>query len=146
KGHSEFPSRARVKSIQKLNTPNEPTYNVGVHLETSGNIWGITSPPADWFPQQSGKRPEPASHGRELQLIARTEPQRALARSESATPVPLLKKNEAAAALSPWFSNLMTGLSNQIQIAVSEIAAVTLANERKRLLDEFRFQIQNEAT
>jgi F0F1-type ATP synthase membrane subunit b/b' len=57
-----------------------------------------------------------------------------------------LKKNEAAAVLSPWFTNLMNALSNQVQIAVSEIAATTLANERKRLLDEFRFQIQNEAT
>jgi F0F1-type ATP synthase membrane subunit b/b' len=57
-----------------------------------------------------------------------------------------LKTNEAAAVLSPWFANLMNNLSNQVQIAVSEIAAVTLANERKRLLDEFRFQIQNEAT
>jgi len=146
KGHSEFPRRARVKSIQKLNGLNNPRYNVGVELEIAGNIWGIASPPEDWFPQQSGKRPEPASHGRELQLIARTEPQRALARTEAATPVPVLKKNEAAAVLSPWFANLMNGLSNQVQIAVSEIAAVTLADERKRLLDEFRFQIQNEAT
>ena len=145
-GHSGFPSRARVRSIQRLNTPNDPTYNVGVELEIAGNIWGISSPPADWFPLQSGNLVESASHGRELQLIARTEPQRALARTEAATPVPVLKKNEAAAVLSPWFANLMNGLSNQVQIAVSEIAAVTLANERKRLLDEFRFQIQNEAT
>src|SRR5207244_5181615 len=107
---------------------------------------GISSPPADWFPRQSGNLVESPSHGRELRLIARTEPQRALARTEAATPVPVLKKNEAAAVLSPWFANLMNGLSNQVQIAVSEIAAVTLANERKRLLDEFRFQIQNEAT
>jgi hypothetical protein len=145
-GHSGFPSRARVKSIQRLNTANDPTYNVGVELEIAGNIWGISSPPADWFPRQSGNLVESASHGRELRLIARTEPQRALARTEAATPVPVLKKNEAAAVLSPWFTNLMNGLSNQVQIAVSEIAAVTLANERKRLLDEFRFQIQNEAT
>jgi len=145
-GHSGFPSMARVKSIQKLNTSNDPTYNVGVEFEIAGNIWGISSPPADWFPRQSGNLVESASHGRELRLIARTEPQRALARTEAATPVPVLKKNEAAAVLSPWFANLMNGLSNQVQIAVSEIAAVTLANERKRLLDEFRFQIQNEAT
>jgi len=145
-GHSGFPSRARVKSIQRLNTPNDPTYNVGVELEIAGNIWGISSPPADWFPRQSGNLVESASHGRELRLIARTEPQRALARTEAATPVPVLKTNEAAAVLSPWFANLMNNLSNQVQIAVSEIAAMTLANEKKRLLDEFRFQIQNEAT
>ena len=145
-GHSGFPSMARVKSIQRLNTSNDPTYNVGVELEIAGNIWGISPPPADWFPRQSGNLVESASHGRESRLIARTEPQRALARTEAATPVPALKKNEAAAVLSPWFANLMNALSNQVQIAVSEIAAVTLANERKRLLDEFRFQIQNEAT
>jgi hypothetical protein len=144
-GHSGFPSRARVKSIQRLNTPNDPAYNVGVEFEVAGNIWGISSPPADWFPRQSGNQAESASRGRELQLIARTEPQRALARTEAATPVSV-KKNEVAAVLSPWFTNLMNGLSNQVQIAVSEIAAMTLANERKRLLDEFRFQIQNEAT
>ena len=146
KGYSEFPRRARVKSIEKLSTSNDQAYNVGVELEIAGNIWGIMSPPEDWLPKQSGKLVEPTSHGRELQLIARTEPQRALARSEGATPVPILKKNEAAAVLSPWFSNLMNGLSNQIQVAVTEIAAVTLANERNRLLDEFRFQIRNEAT
>ena len=50
-GHSGFPSRARVKSIQRLNTPNDPMYNVGVELEIAGNIWGISSPPADWFPR-----------------------------------------------------------------------------------------------
>ena len=145
-GHSGFPSLARVKSIQRLNTSNDPTYNVGVEFEIAGNIWGISSPPADWFPRQSGNLLESASHGRESRLVARTEPQRALARTEAATPVPVLKKDEAAAVLSPWFANLMNALSNQVQIAVSEIAAMTLANERKRLLDEFRFQIQNEAT
>jgi hypothetical protein len=145
-GHSGFPSMARVKSIQRLNNSNDPTYNVGVELEIAGNIWGISTPPADWFPRQSGNLVESASQGRESRPIARTEPQRALARTEAATPVPVLKKNEAAAVLSPWFANLMNALSNQVQIAVSEIAAVTLANERKRLLDEFRIQIQNEAT
>jgi hypothetical protein len=145
-GHSGFPSRARVKWIQRLNTPNVPTYNVGVELEIAGNIWGISSPPADWFPRQSGNPAESASGGRELGLVARSEPQRALARSEAATAVPVLKKNEAAAVLSPWFTNLMNGLSNQVQLAVSEIAAATLAIEKKRLLDDFRCQIQNEAT
>jgi hypothetical protein len=40
----------------------------------------------------------------------------------------------------------MTALRNQIKVSVCQIAATTLANERKRLLDEFRDQIQNEAT
>ena len=145
-GQSGFPSRARVKSVQKLNGSSDPTYNVGVEFEVAGNIWGIPSPPADWFPRQSSTAVQSASQARESRLAVRTEPQQALARSEAVTPVQALKKNEATAVLSPWFANLMNGLSNQVQIAVSEIAAMTLADERKRLLDEFRFQIQNEAT
>lgn len=146
KGHSEFSTRARVKSIQKLNiAPNGEAYKVGVELEIAGNIWGIASPPADWFPEQTAKLRESANPGRELRLIARTEPQGALARSEATTTLPLPKKSEAAAALSPWFSDLMGALSNQIQVTVSEITAATLANEKNRLLQEFRVQLQREA-
>lgn len=146
KGPSEFSTRARVKSIQKLNiAPNGEAYKVGVELEIAGNIWGIASPPADWFPEQTAKLRESANPGRELRLIARTEPQRALARSEGTTAVPLPKKSEAADALSPWFSDLMSALSNQIHVTVSEITTATLANEKNRLLEEFRVQLQHEA-
>jgi hypothetical protein len=148
KGYSEWSSRARVKWIQKLKAATAPAYNVAVEFEIAGNIWGITSPPADWLPVQGSKQeskvvePNP---GRELRIITRTEPQTIQNRSEGPTAVPALKKSEAAAALAPWFSELMGGLRNQIQLTVSEIAAVTLANEKNRMLDEFRVQLQNEA-
>lgn len=145
KSYAEFPRRARVKWIQKLNGPNNPTYNVGVELETAGNIWGIASPPADWVSKESGKQVESANHGREIRLMARPEPQRVPAPSAGATAVPVVKKSDAATALSPWFSELMGGLSSQIQATVSEIAAATLASEKDRLLDEFRAQLQTEA-
>jgi len=145
KGISECSSRARVKWIQKLNTATDPAYGVAVEFENAGNIWGITSPPEDWFPPQGSKAAEP-NPGRELRLITRTEAQMIQGRSGGASLFPVLKKSDAAAALSPWFSDLMGGLSNQIQVTVSEIAALTLANERNRLLDEFRTQLQSEAT
>lgn len=145
KGHSEPPLRARVKSIQKLNTPNDQKYSVGVELEIAGNVWGIASPPEDWFPEQAGKLQEPTNHGRELRLVARTEPQMVPARIEGGTPAPIPKRGDAASALSPWFSDLMGALSNQIHITISEIAAATLANEKNRMLEEFRVQLKNEA-
>ena len=145
-GHSGFPSLARVKSIQRLNTSSDPTYNVGVEFEVAGNIWGIPSPPADWFPRQSAKSLESANHA--TRIAARNADRTATGSGpdRSSTPVSVLQKDDAAAVLSPWFANLMNALSNQVQLAVSEIAATTLANERNRLLDEFRFQIQHEAT
>jgi hypothetical protein len=144
KGHSECSSRARVKWIQKLNTATDPAYDVAVEFETAGNIWGIPSPPEDWFPAQGSKVLEP-NPGRELRLITRTEPQIGQSRYGGTAPAPFLKKSDATASLSPWFSDLMGGLSSQIQVTVSEIAAVTLANEKNRMLDEFRVQLQSEA-
>jgi hypothetical protein len=148
KSYSECSSRARVKWIQKLDTATDPAYDVAIEFEIAGNIWGITSPPEDWLPVQGGKQeskvvePNP---GRELRIITRPEPQIIQNQTAGVAPVSASKKSEAAASLSPWFSDLMGGLSKQIQVTVSEIAAVTLANEKNRLLDEFRVQIQNEA-
>jgi hypothetical protein len=144
-GSSEWPTRARVKWIQKLNNSTDTAYGVAVEFESAGNLWGLPSPPEDWLPARGSKVGDPANPGRELRLMTRTEPQTVATRSGGPTPVSPLKKSEAAASLSPWFSDLMGGLSNQIQVTVSEIAAVTLANERNRLLDEFRVQIQDEA-
>jgi hypothetical protein len=116
-----------------------------MEFESAGNIWGLASPPEDWPPVRANKSAEPPNPGRELRVITRTEPQSVPARSGGTTPVSLLKKSESAASLSPWISNLMAGISNQIQVTVSEIAAATLVSERNRLLDEFRAQIQSEA-
>ena len=143
-GYSECSRRARVKWIRKLNTAADPAYDVAVEFETAGNIWDLPSPPEDWFPAQGSKTAE-VNPGRELRLVARTEPQTMQNRNGGANSGPVLKKSDAAVSLSPWFSDLMGGLSNQIQATVSEIAAVTLTNERNRYLDEFRVQLQNEA-
>jgi hypothetical protein len=145
-GYSEFPTRARVKWIQKLNTATDPAYGVAVEFESAGNIWGLASPPEDWLSVRANKSGEAPNPGREMRLITRTEPQSVPARGGVATTVSLLKKSEAAASLSPWFSELMAGISNHIEATVSEIAAATLAKERNRLLEEFRVQIQNEAS
>lgn len=144
-GRSEFTARARVKSIQKVDTPDEQTYHVGVELEIAGNIWGLASPPEDWLPRTTNHLKKGPSHGRELQVVGPVEPPRVPARSEAVAAVPRAKTGDAAAAMSPWFSELMGGLSKQIRITVCEIAAATLAEERKRLLDDFRVQLQNEA-
>jgi hypothetical protein len=39
--------RARVRSVISARTPRE-FFQVGVELETPGNVWGISAPPIDW--------------------------------------------------------------------------------------------------
>jgi hypothetical protein len=46
-GAKSPPVRAKVRSIHCPKTPRE-LYQVGVELETPGNVWGIPAPPEDW--------------------------------------------------------------------------------------------------
>jgi hypothetical protein len=41
--------RARVTYVTRPRSDHE-RYQIGVELETHGNIWGMAFPPADWFP------------------------------------------------------------------------------------------------
>src|SRR5258708_22915037 len=47
-GSAHGSSRARVKWVQNLG--GQVGFQVAVELEVAGNIWGIASPPEDWFP------------------------------------------------------------------------------------------------
>lgn len=143
-GGAESPTRARVKWVERLATVTDAPYGIAVEFENAGNIWGISSPPEDWLPARA-KAAEPRSPGRELQVVPRAETPAIPTRSAGVVPASLSRKNEGAASQSPWFSDLMAGISSQIQVTVTEIAAATLANERHRLLEEFRIQLQNEA-
>jgi len=136
-GHAEATSRARVKWTQKLRTVKDQVYDVAVEFETAGNIWGIPSPPVDWFPVQDA--------GRELRVMPRSESQIGPGRS-TAAPISPLKKSESAVLPSQSLPDLMAGLSQQIQVMVSETAAVSLVNEKNRLIAEFRAQLEGEAT
>ena len=131
-GRFETSSRARVKWIQKLRTVNGQVYDVAVELERAGNVWGVASPPADWFPAQEGKVTEPS------------KPQIVPGRSGAVSP-PFLKKSETAVLPSQSLPDLMAGLSQQIQVMVTETAAVSLVNEKNRLIAEFRVQLEDEA-
>src|SRR5580692_6748213 len=56
-------SKARVKWAQKLNGKDR-IFQIAVELENAGNVWGIDSPPADWFPTKYSEAAEPAVAGR----------------------------------------------------------------------------------
>jgi len=144
-GCGETTSRARVRWIQKLRTVNGQVFDVAVEFEKAGNIWGIASPPADWFPAPDAKVAEPPNPGRELRVMPRSEPQIVPSRS-AATQAPLLNGSEGFGVPPASLPDLMTGLNNQIQIMVSETAAVSLASEKQRLISEFRAQLEDEAT
>lgn len=139
-------SRARVKWVHRLGAPDRG-FQVGVELESAGNIWGISAPPDDWFPVQKASGNEPAAAGRELRVVARTEQKSALApMPEAATMVANVEKKSATTPQFASLAQLMAGIGEQIQIMASEAARDALVKEKSRQLDEFRVQIRDEAT
>ena len=141
---SKHPSRGRVKQVKRLVSGDMP-FEVILELEPPGNIWGIPSPPADWFPAREATVAEASGSGRELRVVARAEQQIATPAGGPAQ-VSHSEKDNGTAALSPLLGQLMAGLGEQIQVVASKAVAGALAKEQGRLLDEFRAQLQDEVT
>ncbi len=103
-------NKARVKWTQKLGA-KERAFQIAVELEIAGNIWGIASPPDDWFPLQISKAIEPATSGRELKVVTRKEQQVVTVPEGGSNRVSQLIRNEAVAPPIPPLAQLMVGLA-----------------------------------
>ena len=77
-------------------------------------------------------------------MIEPSKPQIVPGRS-GAVSAPFFKKGETGVLPSQSLPDLMAGLSQQIQVMVTETAAVSLVNEKNRLIGEFCVQLEDEA-
>jgi len=175
-GSAHGSSRARVKWVQNLG--GKVGFQIAVELEVAGNIWGIASPPEDWFPVHALATSEAAATGRELRVVARTEQQNSSTlqaqtgqasaglqvqptpvsaglqvHSAPGSPTPAavvaqgsqLNRNETSASPLSSLTQLMAGLGEQMQILATEAARTALAEQKGRLLEDFRLQLRQEA-
>jgi hypothetical protein len=164
-GSARGSSRARVKWVQNLG--GKVGFQVAVELEVAGNIWGIASPPEDWFPVHALATSEAVATGRELRVVARTEQQNSSAlqaqpgqatgglqvHSAPGSPTSAavvaqgsqLNRNETSASPLSSLTQLMAGLGEQMQILATEAARTALAEQKGRLLEDFRLQLRQEA-
>jgi ribosomal protein S20 len=143
-GSAGCSSRARVKWVQKLATKDR-SYQVAVELEVAGNIWGIPSPPADWFPAQTPDVSETANSGRELRVVTRKDQPLAPTADKGTGRVSSVERNDAAAPPFPPLAQFMVGLAEQIQTMASDAATAALVQEKSRFLEELRGQLRHEA-
>ena len=143
-GSVGYSSKARVKWAQKLGTKDRP-FQIAVELEVAGNVWGVASPPEDWFPLQIPEANESATSGRELRVVARKDQPVIPAADAGSDRVSHLERRDAAASPIAPLAQLMVGLGEQIQTMASEAAAAALVQEKNRLMEEFRAQIREEA-
>ena len=153
-GSSHGSARARVKWVQNLGAKGG--FQIAVELEVPGNVWGIPSPPEDWFPIRVPIAIEPGASGRELRVVTRTEPQSS--GGLQVQPAPLSPAQDGGSsratqlerggsAESPFSSlaQMMAGMGEQIQVMASKAATMALTEQKSRLLDEFRLTLREEA-
>jgi hypothetical protein len=141
----QYSSRARVKWVQKAETKDRG-FQIAVELEIAGNIWGVASPPEDWFPVRAPIVTDSAASGRELRVVTRTESQTAPAPDKVPGGVSQLERNDKAAFPLASLAQLMAGLGEQIQVTAAEAATSAFSKETSRFLEEFRVQLRDEAT
>jgi len=137
-------SKARVKWAQKVGA-RERTFQIAVELEIAGNVWGVASPPADWFPLQVPEAVEAAATGRELKVVARKEQPGITPPESGSNRSSQLERSQASASSVAPLAQLMVGLGQQIQTMASEAAAAAIVEEKSRFLEEFRAQFREEA-
>jgi hypothetical protein len=145
-GSTACSSKGRVKWAQKIGA-KERIFQIAVELEIAGNIWGIPTPPSDWFPPQLPPANEAAAPALGLKVVARKE-QQAMATTavEANSRTTGIEKRESAAPSIPALAQLMMGLGEQIQTVATEAASATLFKEKGRLIEEFRTQFREEAS
>ena len=144
-GSATCSCQAQVKWVQRLLAKNS-CFEIAVELAAPGNIWGIASPPDDWLAAQMPNVIDPATSGRELRVVTRTEQQMAPTPDEGSGRASHLDINDTVASPIPSLAQLMVGLGEQIQIMASEAATAALIKEKSGLLDAFRVQLRDEAT
>ena len=137
-------SRARVKWTQKVGA-KERAFQIAVELEIAGNVWGVASPPADWFPLQTPEAVEAAATGRELKVVTRKEQPVITAPESGSNRASQLERSQAVSSSIAPLAQLMVGLGEQIQTMASEAAAAAIVKEKSSLLEEFRSQFRDEA-
>jgi len=139
-----YSCQAQVKWVQRLMT-KDLHFEVALELVAPGNIWGIVSPPDDWFPIQVAKAIERGNTLREQPLTTEIEQQVAPTLNEESARISHQERSDATAVLPLSDGQLMAGFGQQIESMISHTATAAFAKERENLMGEFRTQ-QNEAT
>jgi hypothetical protein len=139
-----YSCQAQVKWVQRLMT-KDSRFEVALELVAPGNIWGIVSPPDDWFPIQVPKAIERGNTRREQPLATQIEQQVTPTLNEESARISHQERSDATAVLPLSDGQLMAGFGQQIESMIFHTGTAAFAKERESRTGEFRTQ-QNEAT
>src|ERR1700682_2194913 len=120
-GRAIYSCQAQVKWVQRM-IIKDSRFEVALELVAPGNIWGIASPPDDWFPIQVPRAIERGSTRREQPLARRIEQQVVPTLNEESARISHQERNDPTAVLSPSEGQLMAGFGEQIESMIFHAA------------------------
>jgi hypothetical protein len=146
--------RGRVAWIQRPRTVRQ-LFQVALELETPGNVWGIASPPEDWFAfpnvemQQHhvGATSEPHANEVEQDVPTHTESEGSAPSMNDklrAFPSPI-STTDASLQLARQLARLVEDAKHQIQAAAREAASQAVTQEAAQLLEKIHQETQKHA-
>jgi hypothetical protein len=137
--------RARVTYVTPPRSDHE-RYQIGVELETHGNIWGMAFPPADWFPYPETR--EEASRAvatndagtSKLKIVNQTPAAPPVASSSGVTP----SKEEAQDSneIAQQVAHIVAEAKRQIEKEVASYLRLVAETQRKILDQELESAFQ----
>jgi hypothetical protein len=144
--------RARVMWIQRPRTVRE-LFQVGVELEVSGNFWGISFPPSDWFPFPEGLATVPAPPIPATTATLPTEawpaPMPAAPLESNVRTLPLVPSAESAAPIdpsaAPQIAHVVEEAKQELQTVLRKSAAEAVSLEARPLIASLELQLKSVA-
>ncbi len=156
-------ARGHVTFVQRPRTVKE-LFQVGVEMETAGNVWGIAFPPEDWFTYGQ----QPAAETSKPPVVATAPPSAPVAvppqasRMPSPTQFPAARPAEKPAETAPFTAPIAAGpefsasvnrqvtrmladAREEMQRLAKEASAAAMAREAASMLRELNAQLKTAA-
>ena len=137
--------RARVTYVTSPRSDHE-RYQIGVELETHGNIWGMAFPPADWFPypetrEEASRTAPPDDAGPSKLKIVNQTPAAAPAVSSSGL-TPSEEEAQESNGIAQQVARIVGEAKRQIEKEVASYLRLVAETQRKILDQELESAFQ----
>jgi hypothetical protein len=138
--------RARVTYVTRPRSDHE-RYQIGVELETHGNIWGMAFPPADWFPypetrEEASRTVPPNDAGPSKLKIVNQTPAAPPAVSSSAVIPSDGEEAQDSNGIAQQVAHIVAEAKRQIEKEVASYLRLVAETQRKILDQELESAFQ----
>ncbi|MBI3484981.1 MAG: hypothetical protein HY012_07505 [Acidobacteria bacterium] len=139
--------RGQVTFVQRPRTAKE-LFQVGVEMDTPGNVWGIAFPPDDWIPfpeegeEAAARPPAKAAPVVSAPAMVSAPP---VTHEKALRSVPPVAAADLSGSVSQQITRMLADAQEQIQRVAREAGAEAISREAASLLRDLNIQLKTAA-